>query len=150
MKLLVLAIMSLVVTTSASAQERRSAIIHAGTDDEDHRKCGLNHAGVSAAVASVMRRNGFQIEQNLTKGINVDVILTPVPISGGCAVSIEVDFSFIRAVTSGWGDTYIAIVSVCRKTALLTGPIHSLQARIRERAIEFTEVCISEEEAARR
>jgi len=146
----VLAFMSLFLLTPAEAQQRKSAFVFSETDTDGHQYCGVNHEGISAAVASVLRSNGYQMaEKTDSQAMDVYVALTPVPISSGCAVSFKVEFSFFQHARSGWGDSYFGKLLLCTRSGIQTGSINNMQSNLRLLSIQATEMCIREEERKR-
>lgn len=148
----------------AEAQKPQCAQILA-TEDDQNRACGIDIEGIRAAIASVMRQNGYAIEQDAHKGtscLTVSFAISSVRLrSGGvaspnCAASSMLIFSFLPELRfpfqsrAPWGATYDRFsVPICEVSAVSAGPI-PMQNQQRDNFIQLTERCILEEERRRR
>jgi hypothetical protein len=159
--LIAMTLLASLASPGAEAQKPQCARFLAIEEERDqHRACGINSEGLKAAIASVMRQNGYAIEQDADKGtscLSVSFGINPLPISSNsCAVSLRLTFSFLPELRflfqsrAPWGATYdLFRVPICELGAVSVGPI-PMQNQQRENLIQFTERCILEEERMRR
>ena len=150
MRTVIMTLMGLFLATSTIAQERPMAEIFSEKEQEIHRQCGINFDGLKAAVANVLRRDGYQISHvEDRRAMMVSLTLNPTRIYGGCAVTFEVSFGFIGSALAPWGQRYALNHVICRKSSIHTDAVSHLQASLRSHAIEFTEFCLYDEERFR-
>ena len=148
-----MALMGLCFATSAVAQQRPMVEMLSEADTEGLRRCGVNHAGLEAAVAGALRRNGFRISQQRANpfAMVAHVTANTVGMQSFCSLTLKVTFFFSAVSHAPWGQRYFLDHVICSKVYTITGPPDgTLQARLINYAIELTEICISEENRNRR
>lgn len=163
--LIAMTLLASLASPIAEAQKPECAQILATGDGDQNRACGIDREGIRAAIASVMRQNGYAIEQDRDKvasclmvsfGIATSRLVSSGVASNTCAASLKLTFSFLPELRflfqsrAPWGATYDWFsVPICEESAVSVGPI-PMQNQQRDNFIQLTERCILEEERRRR
>jgi hypothetical protein len=152
MRTFIMALMGLFFATSAVAQQRPLVVIMSEGDGENERRCGISNAGLEAAASGVLRRNGFRLSPNVSDPETMIAYVTADAIGtqSFCSVHFKVIFKFTGFVVAPWGHRYFVDHVICSQGHTRHGPPQTLQAHLRNIAVELTEICIHEEERKRR
>ena len=151
MKAVLLVLMGLFIATPADARQQPTVYVFSEEDEEIHRQCGINYAGLNAAVANTLRRSGYQIAPQVVGGVMYAYLnLILLKIEGGCAIYFRLQFYFVTNTDAPWRQKYFINNVICSQGRLFIGPTAEFQSRLRSSAIDFAEVCINEEEQKRR
>ena len=110
---------------------------------EDIKECGLSSESVTASLASLMRYNRISMTDSLS-GVNLYHQVTAIDTGNGCAAHASILFYSYQTniFVPTLKRSLSADVVLCNKSALLTGPKHSLQTRVNNEIKSLAEQCL--------
>ncbi len=150
LRIIVLALLAYCcVGTAVQAQEFPPVYVLTEEDDEEFRTCQVSNASIKATVESELSFNRVPVgtREQAVRGeaLRAYIEVIPLVVSGECAVSHRISLgNYQRVVLSVTEKKIFAMVEICIKAGLLSGPSDKMQSSLNAVFRDFTSQCIAE------